>query len=131
MKIGAPATLDDRNAHALYAAACAGLLAFSASFVGTATAEGVSLPWYEPLQRRWQFAISSPTDVSMDWYSRVGLSLLFAASTAAVVFFIARRRTIPATALRAASIWSLAMTVLGLFLYAWTLGNRVILPPGS
>ena len=131
MKIGAPATLDDRNAHALYAAACAGLLAFSGTFVGTATADDISLPWYEPLQHRWEFAIAKPTDVSMDWYARVGLSLAVALGVALVVFFVARRRTIPATVLRAASIWSLAMTVLGLFLYAWTLGNRVILPPGS
>ena len=131
MKIGAPATLEDRSAHALYAAACAGLLTFSAAFVGMATAEGLSLPWYEPLQRRWQMAISNPTPVSMDWYSRVGLSLLFAALAAVVVFFVGRRRTIPATALRAASIWALAMTVIGLFLYAWTLANRVVLPPGS
>lgn len=131
MKIGAPAKLDDSKAYSLYAAACAGLIGFSASFVGAATMEGLSLPWYEPLQRRWQLAISNPTLVSMDWYSRVGISLASGLALAAVTYFVARRRTPSATLLRAASIWALAITLIGLFLYAWTLGNRVILPPGA
>ena len=131
MKIGAPARLDDFSARAIYAASCAGLLVFSLIFVLLATIEGLSVPWYEPLDRAWHLASTKPTPVSMDWFGRVAISLAFAAVASLAVFFATRRRALSASLLRAASIWALAMTVIGLFLYAWTLANRVILPPGS
>lgn len=131
MKIGSPAPLEGNPARAVYAGACAGLLAFSFTFVVTATMEGLSRPWYDPLGHRWEMATVPPTPVSMDWYGRVALALLVGLAAGAITYFATRRRALPATLLRAASIWALAMTAIGLFLYAWMLANRVILPPGT
>lgn len=131
MKIGAPVSTDEATGEARYAAACAGLLGFSTAFVGVATVEGLSLPWYEPLEHRWHMALVAPTHVSMDWYGRVGISLLAGLVLAGIVSAVARRRRVPPMVLRAAWVWALAATVLGLFLYAWTLGNRIVLPPDA
>lgn len=131
MKIGAPASLDDHAARAVYAAGCAGLLVFSLMFVLLATIEGLTLPWYDPIGHAWHMASSKPAPTAMDWFGRVAISLTSAGVAALITFFATRRRPLPATVLRAASIWALGMTVIGLFLYAWTLANRVILPPGS
>lgn len=131
MKVGAPARLDDLAARAVYAAACAGLLVFSLVFVLLATIEGLTVPWYDPIGHAWHMASSKPAPTAMDWFGRVAISLTSAAVAALITFIATRRRPVSSSLLRAASIWALATTVLGLFLYAWTLGNRVILPPGS
>lgn len=129
--IGASSSLAPRTGRAIYAASCAGLLVFSTTFVGLATAESVTLPWYDAVGHAWHLAESQPAPAAMDWYGRVLISCFASAIASLAVFFIGRTRDIPTTALRAASIWALGATILGLFLYAWTLANRLILPPGS
>ena len=125
MNLGAPPTIDAPRARALYVAACAGLLCFSAGFILTATVSGLTVPWYEPLEHRWILAPVAPTPVAMDYFARVGIASLLGIGGATAGFF-AGKRPLSATALRAVFVWALGMTLLGLFLYAWALGTRVI-----
>lgn len=125
-RLGAPPTATADRARAIYVAACAGLLFFSAGFVLTATTRGLSLPWYEPLQRRWHVASVAPTGVAMDYFGRLLVATIASVAGAGIGFLAGRRRALHPALLRACFVWALAMTVLGLFLYAWALAHRVI-----
>ena len=127
--IGAAPKLDDVRARAWTAAGAAFLLGFSVSFVWTATGTPMPLPWYEPLQHRWITATVAPTGVAMDWYTRVAIAFAFAALLGGATLAVTRRRAISETMLRALCIWAIGVTLLGMFLYAYALGTRVILPP--
>lgn len=126
MNLGAPPTADATRSRAVHVAACAGLLAFSLGFVMSATVTGLWLPWYEPLQRRWILAPTAPTGVAMDFFARLGLATLTGLAGGVVGWIVGLRRTLSDAMLRAVIVWAMGMTVLGLFLYAYALGTRVI-----
>ena len=126
MNLGAPPTADAPRSRAIHVAACAGLLGFSLGFVLSATVSGLSLPWYEPLERRWIWAPVAPTRVAMDFFARFFLATIAGVLGAILGWILGLRRAFSDATMRAVVVWSMGMTVLGLFLYAWALGTRVI-----
>lgn len=123
--------MEEGTRRGVYAAACLGLIAFSATLVWTATGLSIRLPWYEPLEHRWILSAQPPTNVSMDFYARVGLAFLVALVVGAVGGHFAKGRTMREPLLRALGIWAFGLTVLGMFLYGYALATRVIQPPHS
>lgn len=121
--------MTDAKRNAIYAAACLGLISFSAAMVFTASGEPRTLPWYEPLEHRWIRAQHAPTTVAMDYYARVGLSFGLAIVAAGITLAIAARRTLSTTVVRAVGVWAWALTLLAMFLYGHALLTRHIEPP--
>ncbi len=116
------------RAAALHLAACAGLIGFGLALLWSA--RGLpTLPWYEPLERRWILTDVAPTHVAIDYYGRVGLALAAGVASGAVAWRVARRRAAGVTLLRAAAVWAIGLTLLGLLIYGIALATRVVVPP--
>lgn len=126
MNLGAPPTADAVRSRAIHVAACAGLLGFSLGFVLSATISGLVLPWYEPLERRWILAPVAPTRVAMDFFGRFLIASVTGLLAALVGWVVGARRPLSDATLRALVVWSIGMTLLGIFLYGWALGTRII-----
>lgn len=121
--------MSESRRRGVYVGACGGLLVFSATLVWLATGVEVPLPWYEPLERRWIVSARAPTNVAMDFYARVGVSFLAALIAGPLAGFLASKRAMSPSVVRAIGIWAVGITLLGMFLYGFALGTRVIEPP--
>lgn len=121
--------LSEARRLGIYVGACVGLIVFSAVLVWTATGQAFELPWYEPLERRWIVAYRPPTNVAMDFYTRFAMAMFAACLAGPIAAFIAGRKVPRPVVTRALGVWAVGITLLGMFLYAWALGTRVIEPP--
>lgn len=124
-----PADADLVRRRAIYAGACTLLLVFSAMMIWTATGPRLKLPWYDPLGHRWIRSTMPPTGVAMDYYARVGLSLAAGALAAMLAGIGVTARRIPDVLLRALGLWAVGIALLGIFLYGYSIGTRIIEPP--
>ncbi|HVO31080.1 MAG TPA: hypothetical protein VMV18_10100 [bacterium] len=117
---------------ALYVGACAGLIAFSAALLASASSLPFAIPWYLPLARAWQIATHPPgTGIAMDYYGRVGVALAVGAIASVIASLASRGRKLPPTLLRAAGVWAVGITVLGMLWYAWAFSHRVVTAPSD
>lgn len=131
MKIGAAPEGSDQRRAAIYLAACAGLAAFCAVFLWAGFGLPFRVVFYEPVQRAFFYADRSPTNVSMDFYFRVVFALAVGVVCASIVGAIAARRRVPEALVRAAGVWAVALLLIGLSWYGWTLSHRVVMPPSD
>src|SRR5205085_1436010 len=125
---GTPVWSEERR-RGVTLGAQAALLVFSTAMIWTATGERTRLPWYDPLSHRWILSAAAPGVLAMDYYGRVGLSLLAGIAGGIAAGIAAARRRPPGWLSRALPVWALGVTLVGVFLYAYTIGTRVIEPP--
>lgn len=109
------------------------VLGFALTFT-TTSFRTLAVPWYEPLARQWRVATKAGSAASpaMDWYGRLAVAALAAASSAGVAAAGVRvlgREPAPgsfgpvALAVNTAVLFWLCATA-----YAWTLSHRAISP---
>lgn len=111
----------------LYVAACLGTIAFAVAFVFPHFAAH-PIAWYFPLERRWSFEVR-PNALAIDFYGRFAQAAVAWAAT--VVLSLAVTRRIKAISDRTIGLlcaWALALTLLVMLYYAWTLFWRIPTP---
>lgn len=112
---------------ALYAAACIGAIAFAVVFVlPHFTAHAVPLYWV--LDRRWELAPPTANGIAIDFYGRCfEAAVAWAISVVATLVVTKRLRTerLPPKLASLLAAWAIALTVLVMMYYAWTLAFRV------
>lgn len=111
---------------ALYAAACLGTIAFAIAFVAPQFTGQTVLQYY-PLERAWELT-ARPTGLAMDFYGRLLQGVLVAAVAIVLTLTITARMKTERLSAKAASLlvaWALALVVLVMMYYAWTLAFRV------
>lgn len=114
---------------ALFVGACAGLLGYSAALLWSASELPFRLPWYEARAHAWALSYLPPTTTSIDFYGRMLLSGGVGLACALVAFVALRKRAIPETLLRAAGVWAVGITLIGMGWYAWAFAHRQVMPP--
>jgi hypothetical protein len=97
--------------------------------------EPVTLPWYYPLEHRWQWVLH-PLTLGMDWYGRTLFAALGATASGLLAGAIGRRWTPsnPTAVLRALAAWTLSLFLFATALFLYQLVPRhpfpAPLPPG-
>lgn len=113
-----------RRQDALYAATCVGTIVFCVAFVLPYFTEQ-PIAWYFPLDRGWELT-SKPTGLAIDFYGRCLQALVAAA--ASIVITLAGAKKLPNLPERIAGLlaaWAIAMVVLCMMYFVWTLAFRV------
>ncbi|MGE0550244.1 MAG: hypothetical protein AB7O24_05880 [Kofleriaceae bacterium] len=115
------------RSNALFAAMCVGAIAFAVAFVYPQLS-GQAIAWYYPVERRWAYE-AQPTGLAMDFFGRLLQGLV--AWSIAVVATMAITRRLRELSPRAAHLlaaWAIALTLLVMFYFAYTLAVRVPTP---
>ena len=115
------------RSEALFAAMCIGAIAFAVAFVYPQLS-GQEIAWYYPVERRWAYE-AQPTGLAIDFFGRLIQGLV--AWSVAVIATMAITRRLGALSSRTAHLlaaWAIALTVLVMFYFAYTLAVRVPQP---
>ncbi|MFT3695837.1 MAG: hypothetical protein QM831_22060 [Kofleriaceae bacterium] len=111
----------------LYVALCFSTIAFAIAFVYPAVTTQRVL-WYHPLSGDWSFEIK-PSDLAMDFYGRTFQAVIAALVVGALANFVAKRfKSLSSNFAGVLVAWAIAMTMLAMAEYAWTMYFRVPKP---
>jgi hypothetical protein len=114
---------------ALYAAACIGTIAFCVAFV-LPHFTGQAVFWYLPLDRAWELTEKPPV-LGMDFYGRFFQAVIAGAIAIVLTLVVTSRLKTERLSKKLASLlvaWAIALVVLTMMYYAWTLAFRVPAP---
>lgn len=138
MSTGAPRSdVAPERAARVLAAFLAARAAFGATYLGVSLG-GLRVPWYLPLERRWELA-SRPPGLAMGWFGATLAALAAALAALAIAWIASGRRPFAALLARRSAVPAIARAV-GLILlvdfayFGWTLTHQtpapLPLPPG-
>ncbi|MGE0870930.1 MAG: hypothetical protein AB7P03_20355 [Kofleriaceae bacterium] len=116
-----------KRSDALFVALCVGAIAFAVAFVYPQLS-GQAIAWYYPVERRWSYE-ARPSGLAIDVFGRLMQGLV--AWSVAVIATLAITRRLRELSSRMAHLlaaWAIAMTLLVMLYFAYTLAVRVPTP---
>ncbi|MFN0245972.1 MAG: hypothetical protein ACKV2T_03625 [Kofleriaceae bacterium] len=111
---------------ALYAASCIGTIAFCVGFA-LPHFTGQAVFWYLPLERAWEL-VEEPAGLGVDFYGRFFQGVIATAIAIALTLVVTSRmktERLPKTVASLLVAWAIALVVLTMMYYVWTLAFRV------